>query len=331
VNFVELRQFISEDMQIQHVYQPVMLITLLKKGGQASEAQIARAILDLDPVQQKYYEDKVRTMVGKVLANRRVTRRVKTEHQLLDFDELTPAQIDELTAILEERLAGEIVTRGDGFWKHRATDREPIPGSVRHSVLERAMGRCESCGISKEERNLDVDHVVPRSKGGKNEISNYQALCWLCNTSKGNRSNTDFRGLEQLYKTRQKDCLFCDLRKNEPDRIVGENHLVYAAKDGRAVTEGHTLFMPKRHVEDYFGLTQAEVISINSLMEKRKAELEKSDPTIEGFNIGMNCGEVAGQTKFHCHVHLIPRRRGDVENPRGGIRHVIPGRGDYKD
>jgi len=76
-------------------------------------------------------------------------------------------------------------------------------------------------------------------------------------------------------------------------------------------------------------LTPGEVDAINTLMKEQKTVLETEDPTIDGFNIGMNCGESAGQTIFHCHVHLIPRRLGDVKNPRGGIRHVIPEKGYY--
>jgi len=124
-------------------------------------------------------------------------------------------------------------------------------------------------------------------------------------------------------------CLFCDLQLNDRKRIIAENELAYAVHDGFPVTEGHTLLIPKRHVADYFGLVQAEVHAINRLMTEQKKLLKEADQTIEGFNIGMNCGEVAGQTIFHCHIHLIPRRRGDVENPRGGIRHVIPGKGCY--
>jgi diadenosine tetraphosphate (Ap4A) HIT family hydrolase len=97
------------------------------------------------------------------------------------------------------------------------------------------------------------------------------------------------------------------------------------------VTEGHTLFIPKRHNLDYFSLEQEEVLAINQLMDSHRQLLQKEDPTIDGFNIGMNCGETAGQTIFHCHVHLIPRRKGDVENPRGGVRHIIAGKGFYED
>jgi ATP adenylyltransferase len=97
------------------------------------------------------------------------------------------------------------------------------------------------------------------------------------------------------------------------------------------VSDGHTLFIPKRHTPDYFGLLPAEVSAINQLMTEQKILLSEADVTIGGFNIGMNCGEVAGQTIFHCHVHLIPRRKGDVESPRGGVRHIIAGKGFYKD
>ena len=124
-------------------------------------------------------------------------------------------------------------------------------------------------------------------------------------------------------------CIFCDLQSIDRPRIISENTLAFTIRDGFPVTEGHTLFIPKRHATDYFALSQAEINAINQLMTEQKELLQKSDKTIEGFNIGMNCGEVAGQTVFHCHVHLIPRRRGDVENPRGGVRHVIAGKGYY--
>ncbi len=125
-------------------------------------------------------------------------------------------------------------------------------------------------------------------------------------------------------------CLFCDVQVHDRKRIIAENDLAYVIRDGFPVTSGHTLIIPKRHVADYFGLVQSEVHAINALMSEQKKLLEGADNSIDGFNIGMNCGEVAGQTIFHCHVHLIPRRRGDVENPRGGVRHVIAGKGFYE-
>lgn len=122
------------------------------------------------------------------------------------------------------------------------------------------------------------------------------------------------------------DCLFCSLAD---ERVIASNALAYAIRDGFPVTEGHTLVIPKRHVEDYFGLTEDELLACDALLRQAKEELQVRYPDVAGFNIGINAGEAAGQTIFHCHIHLIPRRVGDVDEPRGGVRHVIPGKGSY--
>ena len=121
-------------------------------------------------------------------------------------------------------------------------------------------------------------------------------------------------------------CLFCEIPSA---RVIFENRLAFAVRDGFPVTERHTLIIPIRHVEDYFDLTPEEVLACNELMKLVRNAIFLEDPSVEGFNMGVNAGAVAGQTIFHCHVHLIPRRSGDVENPRGGIRHLIPGKGSY--
>lgn len=123
-----------------------------------------------------------------------------------------------------------------------------------------------------------------------------------------------------------KPCLFCSI---PPERIIASNNLVYAIRDGFPVTHLHTLVIPKRHVEDYFGLTSEELQACHDLLSQLRIAILVEDSKVEGFNVGMNAGHVAGQTIFHCHIHLIPRRNGDVENPRGGVRHVIPGKGFY--
>ena len=126
-----------------------------------------------------------------------------------------------------------------------------------------------------------------------------------------------------------KECIFCDLQSLDRQRIIDENNLAYAIRDGFPVTKFHTLFITKRHVSDYFGLTQPELNAINLLIDRQRELLNKSDESIDGYNIGINCGETAGQSVFHCHIHLIPRRKGDVENPRGGIRNLIPVKVSY--
>lgn len=121
-------------------------------------------------------------------------------------------------------------------------------------------------------------------------------------------------------------CLFCEI---PAERIIDSNSLAYAIRDGFPVTQLHSLVIPKRHVVDYFELSQEELLACDELLKKLKLEIQAEDPSVDGFNIGMNAGESAGQTVFHCHIHLIPRRSGDVKNPKGGVRHLIPGKGYY--
>jgi diadenosine tetraphosphate (Ap4A) HIT family hydrolase len=124
------------------------------------------------------------------------------------------------------------------------------------------------------------------------------------------------------------NCIFCEIDK---DRIIATNELAYAILDGFPVTPLHTLIIPKRHAVDYFELTQDELIACHDLIHQFKDSIIREDPTVEAFNIGMNAGESAGQTIFHSHIHLIPRRKGDVANPKGGVRHVIPEKGRYQE
>jgi len=121
-------------------------------------------------------------------------------------------------------------------------------------------------------------------------------------------------------------CLFCTIDHN---LIILENELAYAMYDGFPVTYLHTLIIPKRHVPSYFDLTSEEMIACNELLIELKTQILEKDPLVTGFNVGVNIGESAGQTIFHCHIHLIPRRDHDVPNPKGGVRHVIPGKGFY--
>ena len=111
--------------------------------------------------------------------------------------------------------------------------------------------------------------------------------------------------------------------------IIFENEAAYCIYDDYPVTNLHTLIIPKRHTETYFNLTDKEREACHQLMVKMKESIEIQDSKVSGFNIGMNNGESAGQTIFHCHIHLIPRRDGDIENQRGGVRGVIPDKRIY--
>ena len=121
-------------------------------------------------------------------------------------------------------------------------------------------------------------------------------------------------------------CLFCNISNND---FVLENELAYASYDTYPVSKYHALIVPKRHVENYFELNNEEVLACDALLKQLKKKLEIKDDTIEGFNVGSNSGKSAGQSINHCHIHLIPRRSGDVDNPQGGVRSVITSKQHY--
>ena len=122
-------------------------------------------------------------------------------------------------------------------------------------------------------------------------------------------------------------CLFCN---SKISGIARENDLAYASYDTYPVSELHCLIIPKRHVIDYFELTNEELVACNDLIKIIKEEVLIKDKNVKAFNIGSNAGKIAGQSIMHCHIHLIPRRKGDVENPQGGVRSVIPQKQHYK-
>jgi ATP adenylyltransferase len=121
-------------------------------------------------------------------------------------------------------------------------------------------------------------------------------------------------------------CVFCTIDQKQ---VIASNSVAHAVRDTSPVTPLHTLVLPNRHVADYFELEPEEGQAIAHLLEEMRRDILARDPTVAGFNIGVNVGAAAGQTIFHCHVHLIPRRPGDVVDPRGGVRAVIPGRAEY--
>ncbi|MFH0880978.1 MAG: HIT family protein [Lentisphaerota bacterium] len=123
-----------------------------------------------------------------------------------------------------------------------------------------------------------------------------------------------------------KTCPFCNL---PPERIIAQEGPCIAFFDFFPVSQGHMLIIPKRHVHALADLDTEEWTAIHQLARQLIGTAQKEDPSIRGFNLGINDGAAAGQTIFHTHVHLIPRREGDVQNPRGGVRGVIPCKQHY--
>src|SRR5271166_4464914 len=323
--FSRLRDFITTTMQISHVYQPVMLRTLIDNGGKASVSEIAKALLAEDRAQLDYYREITKRMPGAVLRRRGVVDYQDGAYSISGFDQVTAAERHELIALCHAKFDQFLEKRADP-WSHRRKSAGYVSGTLRYEVLKRAAFRCVLCGASAEDRALEVDHIVPRNAGGSDDLSNFQALCYSCNAMKRDRDTTDFRCIPALYRERSSGCIFCNIGAA---RIVAENELMVAINDAFPVTEGHSLLIPKRHVVSPNDLFQPEVNAMWALAADVRAELSAADETIAGFNFGSNDGASAGQTVMHAHFHIIPRQEGDVEKPRGGVRGAIPERQGY--
>jgi ATP adenylyltransferase len=276
--FQQLKIFLSQQMRMSHLYQPLMLRTLIEKGGFASLRDIASSFLAHDESQLEYYVEITKRMPGPVLSRHQLVRRDGAGYRLIpDVQQLTREQRDELLRLCDEAVENYTGRRGRKLCDHR-------------------------------------------------RLSNLQALCYKCNANKGARDDSDLRAVRASMADRSGECLLC----SPGDRpIIAQNELALAFYDAYPVTPLHALIVPRRHAVTYFDLHDPERRAINLLLDQVRLKVLAEDKAVEGFNVGMNCGATAGQTIMHCHVHLIPRRPGDVDQPRGGVRAVIPGKADY--
>ena len=212
MTYEQLVDFLELKMSMSHVYQPLLIRALVDAGGAATIRQLAQVFLAQDESQLLYYEKRIKEMPIKVLKRHEVIT-VNGQLVTLNTKGLTLQEKAHIRMICEQKLQSFVQKRGIGIWDYRLLDEEPIPDSMRFTVLKAAGGRCQLCGISAKERPLDVDHIIPRSRGGKTELTNLQALCSKCNRSKRNQDETDFRSWP--HPSADPDCAFwarCECR-----------------------------------------------------------------------------------------------------------------------
>jgi ATP adenylyltransferase len=198
MNHTELITFIETRMSMQHIYQPLLIKTLIECGGSATLRQLAQAILSFNEPQIRYYEKRLKEMPVPVLKRHGVLEK-DGDLVSLTTGHLSLAQRSQLLVVCEKRLREFLLERGDEFWASQY-EADAVPLSTRYEALKRAGKRCELCKVAdgdaeyEERLPLHVDHIVPRSKGGSNDLGNLQVLCRACNLGKSNRDDTDFRG-----------------------------------------------------------------------------------------------------------------------------------------
>lgn len=317
-----LKHFLLNKMTMTGPYQPIIIRALLKGNGKADLTDIAKEIAQLDPDMIDYYISRLKVFPKQVLKKHGIAEIPKGQPHYVFMRELeiSPSELPELIEICDNKIS-------EWYAKHPTENEEYSGWGLKRVSLISKYPYCTYCGSRPPDVELDIDHILPRDKGGTDDDKNLQVLCHKCNRAKGNHLLPSAKAALANHLSSYRDCLFCNLGADRP--ILASNDYILAFRDAFPVSEGHTLIIPKRHVSSPRHLT---AIEINHLFETAKllsSEIEKSDSSIKGFTIGFNDGEPAGQTIFHAHLHVIPRRHGDTPSPRGGIRNVISGKGDY--
>jgi hypothetical protein len=185
----ELLTFIKTSMRMSHVYQPIVIRHLVEAGGTSTVRQLARSLAATDLAQIAFYEKRVREMPLRVLRKHGVVD-VDGDLVRLNVGRLDLSEALEVEVACNERIANYLKGRGEKAWSG-LIDFSNVPSGLRYQVLKRDR-RCRLCGVGPNESVLHVDHVIPRSRGGSNEINNLQVLCQACNLGKSNLDNTQF-------------------------------------------------------------------------------------------------------------------------------------------
>ncbi len=319
-------EFIEREMRMSHIYQPLLIRMLVESGGESTLRDLALRFVAFNEAELRAMESTIKNMPVKVLSNRGwVEREGNTVKLKVPIKDLRERSL--IIGACEKRLHEHIASRGEKIWDYRWLD-DPVGGSLRFEVLANGNNRCALCGITSRERPLDVDHIIPRSKGGKSTRENLQVLCSKCNRSKGNRDDRDFRPRQVAEPTASyAKCVFCD--KPGLTEFSSEMEFARVVWDAFPVSKWHALVIPNVHVTQFEELPQHAWREMQVLVQRAQAWIREQDDSVVAFNVGMNLGEAAGQTIDHLHLHVIPRRTGDVADPRGGVRGVIPGKQKY--
>lgn len=324
MKFKDLKDFLFNRMRLSHIYQPLLIKSLIDSGGYATVRQLAMTFVGYDEALLLQYERTLKNMPIKVLRKHGI---ISLDGPLvaLNTEKLSMLEKAEIKKICDEKIQNYILKRGLSIWDYRLLDQNPVPDSIRYRLLKEAKGKCALCGASSKDTMLDIDHILPVSKGGKSDYENLQVLCAKCNRSKRNKDDTSFKNYGKDVV--DENCIFCTYIKSN-EQII-ENELAIGLLDNYPVSKGHTLILPRRHISNYFEATGVENDAFQDLLQIRRKQLQEDDYSITGFNLGVNVGKSAGQSINHLHLHLIPRRDGDTEDPLGGVRGVIPGKQKY--
>ena len=298
MDFEALRRFITEKMRMSEVYQPLVIRTLIENGGSASTRQLAIAVLPYDTAQIEYYEHIMKRWPKDTLKKHDIISYQRNNFALnADVSLLSEYQKAELTSLCTQKIQQFL---DDKLTRQQKTKIPThVSGLMRYEVLRRAKSRCALCGVTRDERALDVDHIIPRSLGGKTEMSNLQALCYICNRSKGNQDRTDFRNY--IPPSTNPDCRLCCSVQSS----IIQNIRSFALTERENNPKESIIIVPRRHVGSFFDLDQKEVNDCYALLRQQRNDLydKYADPN---FEISVNERRIRDHNNFHTYIRLIP-------------------------
>ncbi|MDI1495040.1 MAG: hydrolase [Cenarchaeum symbiont of Oopsacas minuta] len=271
MNFETLENFIKKKMKMTHIYQPIMIKTLLTSNNTATVENIARAFVNSDPSQLEYYKKITKRWPHITLKNHNIINYKNGLYTLL-VEDITKKQKQKLIELCELRLQ-EFIDKDPNIKLAHEIDKKSIPGTVRYDVLAKSKGICLACGLKASNGYyLHVDHIIPRSMGGRTELDNLQPLCYKCNTEKRNRDDTDFMKWHKHLNARVKECKLC-----RPMKLIRENNMAYAINASRLTT----LITPKRHVGKFIDLIPSERHLCLELVDFIQSNIRKKNNSIK--------------------------------------------------
>ena len=285
-------------MRMTHIYQPIMIRTLLELNNTATVEDIAREFLNSDPSQMPYYKKVTKRWPHRTLKFHNVVSYQKGKYTLL-LDNATNLEKKKIIEMCDLRLQ-QYIDSDPQIRLARAINSGPIPGTLAYDVLAKSKGRCLACGITASDAQLHVDHILPRSCHGKTELANLQALCRTCNTAKRNRDDTDFIKWQNRLKYRHSKCQLCD-----PAEQIMENSMACAVHNRNQ--EPH-LVVPKRHVGSFTDLIPAERHLCLELVDSVKAAMKKDDRSVNGFDVHFDPESYICTPIVHSCISIAPRQ-----------------------
>ena len=282
-------------MSMTHVYQPVMIKTLLESGNCATVDDIAKEFINWDYSLLEYYKRRVMVWPKRTLTGHKIVSYSKNVFTLLLDDDVTPEQKRHLVEICDGRTDQYVENYPDRLGTKN--NRDATLQIQRYDIMARAKGICAACGC--RDKALDVDHILPVNKGGTDEASNLQALCFTCNRQKRDRDKTDFVMWAKRLKDRDSKCALCNV---EP---IKSNELTSTVRAVQPRSKLHSLVFPKRHVGTFFDMIPAERNHCLEMVSEVREEIMERDDTVRGFCVNFDSGNIAGKHQ-HCHIHVIP-------------------------